>query len=336
MAPARNVSTTSRLRRREYHIQAAPIATASIDVANTGPATSPAYRRTASTGPEPPSVSHRRMGSGIGVPAGVTYCAGPPPESSSTSAYAMRPTWSRAPGTNRALASSNAAAATATAAAHTRGAPDPTIATPTRAGRRGVPASGWPSSRAATCAAMPAATASPSTSSAVRRKKMTPAITGGARAMTATTDGGADSGSMPTRLSQSRARWTAANACAAIVGTRFYAGGPVTSWVIIRRRVWLRPRRFVAASCMAGLGALAAASAAAGVDGAWVPAGPMPAGLDAPVFALAADPSGGGLLLAGTETGAVLRSTDGGASWAATRPGLGRGVAALAFDPDHP
>jgi len=87
---------------------------------------------------------------------------------------------------------------------------------------------------------------------------------------------------------------------------------------------------------MAGLGALAAASAAAGVDGTWVPAGPMPAGLDAPVFALAADPSGGGLLLAGTETGVVLRSTDGGASWTATRPGLGRGVAALAFDPDHP
>lgn len=87
---------------------------------------------------------------------------------------------------------------------------------------------------------------------------------------------------------------------------------------------------------MAGLGALAAASAVAGVDGAWVPAGPMPAGLDAPVFALAADPSGGGLLLAGTETGVILRSADGGASWTATRPGLGRGVAALSFDPDHP
>ena len=101
--------------------------------------------------------------------------------------------------------------------------------------------------------------------------------------------------------------------------------------------MWLRIRRFLAAACLAGGGALAAATAgAAAVDDVWVPAGPLPARPDAPVFALAADPAGGGRLLAGTATGAVLRSADGGATWSAARPVLGAAVAALAFDPARP
>ena len=87
---------------------------------------------------------------------------------------------------------------------------------------------------------------------------------------------------------------------------------------------------------MAGAGVLAAGSTAAGAGDTWTPAGPLPVRVDAPVFALAADPADGARLLAGTGSGALLRSTDGGASWKVARAGLGRGVAALAFDPAHP
>ncbi|HEY4025474.1 MAG TPA: hypothetical protein VGO86_03500 [Candidatus Dormibacteraeota bacterium] len=88
---------------------------------------------------------------------------------------------------------------------------------------------------------------------------------------------------------------------------------------------------------MAGLGVLAAGvtSAATSAD-LWAPAGPLPGRLDAPVFALAIDPTNGRHVLAGTEAGAILSSTDGGATWRTAVIRLGRGVAALAFDPSQP
>lgn len=97
------------------------------------------------------------------------------------------------------------------------------------------------------------------------------------------------------------------------------------------------PLRLLAIGCLAGLWALAAGSiAAAGADDTWTPLAALPARLDAPVFALAADPADGRRLLAGTAGGVLFLSADGGATWEAVASGLGRGVSALAFDPVRP
>jgi hypothetical protein len=97
------------------------------------------------------------------------------------------------------------------------------------------------------------------------------------------------------------------------------------------------PLRPLATGCVAGLWALAAgAIAAAGAADTWVPLGALPARLDAPVFALAADPADGHRVLAGTAGGGLFRSVNAGATWNEVESGLGRGVAALPFDPARP
>src|SRR2546429_1910985 len=91
---------------------------------------------------------------------------------------------------------------------------------------------------------------------------------------------------------------------------------------------------------MAGLGVLLTGltASAAGLDDTWTPTAALPARLDGPVFALAANPADGRQLLAGTASasgGSVYRSVHAGATWKPVRTGLGRAVAALAFD-DRP
>lgn len=68
----------------------------------------------------------------------------------------------------------------------------------------------------------------------------------------------------------------------------------------------------------------------------WTLLAPLPERLESPLFALAVSPGDPQLVLAGTSSGAIYRSTDAGASWRLVRTGLGRGVASLAFDPFRP
>src|SRR5215510_14768314 len=75
---------------------------------------------------------------------------------------------------------------------------------------------------------------------------------------------------------------------------------------------------------------------AAGSDNTWAPAGAFLEKLDGPVFALAVDPADGRRTLAGTASGAIYLSPDGGTSWRQVRKSSGRAVLALAFDPARP
>ncbi|MGH7777076.1 MAG: WD40/YVTN/BNR-like repeat-containing protein [Candidatus Dormibacterales bacterium] len=61
----------------------------------------------------------------------------------------------------------------------------------------------------------------------------------------------------------------------------------------------------------------------------------MPRHLSQPVFALAADPAGGALLV-GTASGGIFRSGDGGASWSTVWHGPGHAVQVIAFSPVTP
>ena len=54
------------------------------------------------------------------------------------------------------------------------------------------------------------------------------------------------------------------------------------------------------------------------------------------MLALAVNPTDARQVLAGTMTGEIYRTTDGGASWRLVKGGLGRGVVALAFNPFKP
>ena len=75
---------------------------------------------------------------------------------------------------------------------------------------------------------------------------------------------------------------------------------------------------------------------AAGSDNTWAPAGAFLEKLDGPVFAIAVDPADGRRTLAGTASGAIYLSPDGGTSWRQVRKSSGRAVLALAFDPARP
>lgn len=82
------------------------------------------------------------------------------------------------------------------------------------------------------------------------------------------------------------------------------------------------------------LGAVSASAVApAHPDSAWVRLAALPEPLDSPVFALAVSPADPGLLLVGTGSGSIYRSTDGGTTWTPAARGLGRGVLAIQFSP---
>lgn len=86
------------------------------------------------------------------------------------------------------------------------------------------------------------------------------------------------------------------------------------------------------AGLLAGLLAGAGPVAAAPADNTWTRLGALPEPLDAPVFALAVDPSANQNLLLGTETGNLYRSTDGGQTWKLSYHSP-RAVLAVAFNP---
>jgi photosystem II stability/assembly factor-like uncharacterized protein len=96
--------------------------------------------------------------------------------------------------------------------------------------------------------------------------------------------------------------------------------------------------RLAASVFVAAYGAVAAGltAAAAGSDNTWVPAGAIVESLNSPVFALAVDPADGRRTLAGTASGTIYLSRDGGASWRPVRKSSGHAVLALAFDPARP
>jgi photosystem II stability/assembly factor-like uncharacterized protein len=89
----------------------------------------------------------------------------------------------------------------------------------------------------------------------------------------------------------------------------------------------------VIAGSVCGLAAAAAPAQPVDAPDTWTLLQPLPERVTSPVFAIAVDPSDGQSVLAGTPTGRLYRSTDGGTSWRLAASGLGGGVLALAFDP---
>ncbi len=71
-------------------------------------------------------------------------------------------------------------------------------------------------------------------------------------------------------------------------------------------------------------------------DSTWTQLGILPEALDAPVFAIAVSPQDGRLVLAGTQSGSIYRSTDGGTTWQQARRADGHPVVTLAFNPYRP
>ncbi|MEP7104274.1 MAG: hypothetical protein ABI838_00320 [Chloroflexota bacterium] len=100
-----------------------------------------------------------------------------------------------------------------------------------------------------------------------------------------------------------------------------------------------RPSRRLLATCaalaLAGLVPVIAASAAV-ADNTWTLLAPLPEKLDAPGFALAVSPTDSQLVLAGTATGSIYRSRDGGQTWASVRRDAGHAVLSIAFNPGKP
>jgi photosystem II stability/assembly factor-like uncharacterized protein len=96
--------------------------------------------------------------------------------------------------------------------------------------------------------------------------------------------------------------------------------------------------RRAATILVAVLAAVAAGltATAAGQDNTWAPAGAFVERLNSPIFALAVDPADGRRTLAGTASGTIYLSSNGGASWTPVRHGAGHAVLALAFDPARP
>jgi len=122
---------------------------------------------------------------------------------------------------------------------------------------------------------------------------------------------------------------------AALSGRRGQPGPVRRARCIIGRRMPLFLARCVAslllaACCVAAAGLTVTA---AGPDNTWTPAGAFVEKLSSPVFALAVDPADGRRTLAGTASGTIYLSSDGGASWRAARKGSGHAVLVLAFDP---
>jgi hypothetical protein len=85
-----------------------------------------------------------------------------------------------------------------------------------------------------------------------------------------------------------------------------------------------------------GVGVSGVTARAVGSDNTWAPAGAFLEKPDGPVFALAVDPTDGRRTLAGTASGAIYLSPDGGTTWRQVRKSSGRAVLALAFDPGRP
>lgn len=100
----------------------------------------------------------------------------------------------------------------------------------------------------------------------------------------------------------------------------------------------LTPVRRVLSVLIAGYCVIAAGlpAMAAGSDNTWVSAGAFAEKLNSPIFALAVDPADGRRALAGTASGTISLSSDGGASWKPVRKSPGHAVLALAFDPARP
>ena len=101
--------------------------------------------------------------------------------------------------------------------------------------------------------------------------------------------------------------------------------------------------RFLATSLLAALaitvaaaGGALAASPSDQPDGTWVQLAALPETVDAPVFALAVNPSDRLQILAGTGSGSIFRSADGGVTWSQVAKGAGRGIATIAFSPLKP
>ncbi len=98
--------------------------------------------------------------------------------------------------------------------------------------------------------------------------------------------------------------------------------------------------RFLATSLLAALaittaaaGGALAASPSERPDGTWVQLAALPEILDAPVFALAVNPTDRLQVLVGTGSGSIYRTTDGGLTWFQTAKGAGRGIVTIAFSP---
>jgi hypothetical protein len=105
-----------------------------------------------------------------------------------------------------------------------------------------------------------------------------------------------------------------------------------------RRQVSPSPSRFLATVFAVALWSLLAvpSALAANDDNTWTLLAALPQPQERPLFALAVDPADSHNVLAGTTTGEIYRTTDRGASWRLSKPGLGRGVSALAFNPFKP
>ena len=99
----------------------------------------------------------------------------------------------------------------------------------------------------------------------------------------------------------------------------------------------LTPVRLVASLFIAGFGLVATGLSplATGPDNTWTPAGALVEKLNSPVFALAVDPADDRRTLAGTASGTIYRSSDGGASWGPVWKSPGHAALALVFDPVH-
>ncbi len=104
--------------------------------------------------------------------------------------------------------------------------------------------------------------------------------------------------------------------------------------MIIGWLVSLSSRRLAATLVSLVGGLLASVGALAGTlpDSTWVGLSPLPQQGQSPVFALAVDPANNHALVAGNSQGAVLRSTDGGATWTTVHPGRAA-VTTIAFSP---
>lgn len=77
-------------------------------------------------------------------------------------------------------------------------------------------------------------------------------------------------------------------------------------------------------------------AAAASPDNTWVVLGRIPEGPGSPIFALAVSPVDPLTVLAGTSSGSIYRSTDGGASWHEARHDAGHPVLTVGFNPYKP
>lgn len=98
-----------------------------------------------------------------------------------------------------------------------------------------------------------------------------------------------------------------------------------------------RPRSLRAVACVAVAVTLAAPALASAALGSWTTVA-LP-GTPGAIQSIAVDPTSPSIVYAGTEAGGVLKSTDGGATWAPAAAGLGPGVAnvqALLIDPTNP